>query len=124
MKKTGFSLIELLVVATIIVVITAIGMVSYVKAGQTSRNGKRKADLESVRQALVLYRSDEGSYPNSSNYTNVANTLVSNGYLASPVPQDPKNSGDYVYEYSSNGTTFTLTAYTEPDADAYTVTNP
>ncbi|PJC43527.1 MAG: hypothetical protein CO039_03740, partial [Candidatus Pacebacteria bacterium CG_4_9_14_0_2_um_filter_34_50] len=62
-KKKGFTLIELLVVATIITILSAIGLVSFVNAGQGARDAKRKADLETVRQALVLRRSDLGNYP-------------------------------------------------------------
>lgn len=62
-KRNGFTLIELLVVATIIVVLSAIGLVSFTNAGKSARNSKRKSDLETVRQALVLYKSDTGGYP-------------------------------------------------------------
>ncbi|NCS87105.1 MAG: prepilin-type N-terminal cleavage/methylation domain-containing protein, partial [Candidatus Pacebacteria bacterium] len=62
-KKKGFTLIELLVVATIITILSAIGLVSFVNAGKGARDAKRKADLETVRQALVLRRSDLGNYP-------------------------------------------------------------
>jgi type II secretory pathway pseudopilin PulG len=62
-RKVGFTMIELLVVATIIIVLSAVGLVSYRKAGESSRNAKRKADLEIVRQSLVLFRADNGYYP-------------------------------------------------------------
>ncbi|MCL4208570.1 hypothetical protein KJZ63_02975, partial [Patescibacteria group bacterium] len=54
----GFTMIELLVVTTIIIILTSIGLVSYTSANRSARNGKRKADMEMVRQALVLYRTD------------------------------------------------------------------
>lgn len=64
--KFGFTMIELLVVATIIIVLSSVGLVSYRKAGESSRNAKRKADLEITRQALVLFRADNGYYPTAS----------------------------------------------------------
>lgn len=77
-KKNGFTLIELLVVATIIVVLSAIGLVSFTNAGKSARNSKRKSDLETVRQALVLYKSDTGSYPIATieSYSNVAGVVI------------------------------------------------
>lgn len=102
-KKRGFSLIELLVVATIIIILAAIGMVSFTNAGRNARNGKRKTDMETVRQAIVLYRSDMGSYP-TGNYTAVANTLTSNSYLSQPVPQDPQTPTlNYNHNTTANG---------------------
>ena len=131
-KKSGFTLIELLVVATIIIVLAAIGLVSFSNAGKSARNSKRKSDLETVRQALVLYKSDNGEYP-SRNYSAMIVTLA-NGYISSPTPLDPKNgdggcgldgSSETLcgYTYSGTATTFTLTAPLEGDDD-YQVSNP
>jgi len=120
-KKNGFSMIELLVVTTIIIVLTTIGLVSYRSASMNARNGKRKADLESVRQALVLYRVDEGVYPVGSSFSGMTTAIAD--YLATLEVNDP--SGDpYVYNYTSNGVTFSISALLEPDQTAYTLTNP
>ncbi|OGG11485.1 hypothetical protein A2Z00_03500 [Candidatus Gottesmanbacteria bacterium RBG_13_45_10] len=59
----GFTLLELLVSATIIVVLTVIGMVSYSSVNKRSRDVKRKSDLEQIRSALEMYRADNGYYP-------------------------------------------------------------
>lgn len=137
-KKNGFTLIELLVVATIIVVLSAIGLVSFTNAGKSARNSKRKSDLETVRQALVLYKSDNGTYPvlSPSSHTRyetlVSNTYLGNGYLGDPTPDDPKAgvascgvAGTTVCNYLYVGTTatFTLTAPMEGEAN-YVLTNP
>lgn len=102
----GFSLIELLVVTTIIIVLSAIGLVTFQNAGQSARNGKRKADLESVRQALVLYRSDQGAYPNG-DYDAVVAALVSNDYLSEPAPSEAK-SGHAAYRRNDTNSTATF----------------
>lgn len=135
-KKSGFSLIELLVVATIIIVLSAIGLVSFTNAGKSARNSKRKTDLETVRQALVLYKNDMGTYPIESipgvtAYNNMI-TLLSSGYVSSPTPSDPKSGTSSCgltgtstcdYTYTGSATTFTLTAPLEGDAD-YVLSNP
>lgn len=122
--RLGFTMIELLVVATIIIVLTTIGLVSYQKTNQNARNGKRKTDLETVRQALVLYRTDQGSYPIGSAF-NTMITAIST-YLAATSVVDPLNATPYVYSYSSiDGITFQLCSYLEPDPGTqYCVTNP
>lgn len=128
--KKGFTLIELLVVATIIVVLSAIGIASFINAGKGARDAKRKADLETVRQALVLYRSNEGEYHeedstiSNGNYDDLTEELVSEEYLSEPVPQDPKDTGDYRYRYRSDGDTFTLEVELEKTGSDYEVKNP
>lgn len=144
-NQKGFTLIELLVVATIIVVLSAIGLVSFSSAGKSARNSKRKADLETVRQALVLYKSDNGEYPNGvtgSNYATMIATLSSGNYISDPTPVDPKDGQDSCpssmvtpitvyaaasstcgYTYSGTPSTFTLSAPLENEP-TYTLTNP
>ncbi|MDH5532963.1 MAG: type II secretion system protein GspG [Candidatus Pacebacteria bacterium] len=120
--KNGFSMIELLVVTTIIIILTTIGLVSYTAANKNARNGKRKADMEMVRQALVLYRTDNGSYPSTSVFDTMMTTI--GDYTSATTVTDPKNEDVYVYTYTSDGINFTLTALLEPDATAYALTNP
>lgn len=118
-KSHGFTLIELLVAATIIAVLTTIGVVSFTTTNQRARNGKRKADMEQVRAALELYKSDDsagaGLYPAGSSFTNMTNTLKTAKYLSDPLPNDPKNVSPYVYYYSAPvaQTTFCICAALE-----------
>jgi len=106
--KRGFTLIELLVVVTIILVLSSVGLVSYQAAQRKGRDSKRKTDLEQVRAALEMFRSDNGSYPTGS-WGEVITVLTDEDYLSS-APQDPKG---YSYHYVSDGHTYQLYAYLE-----------
>lgn len=122
-KQSGFTLIELLVVTTIMVVLMTIGLVSYRQASRNSRNAKRKTDLESVRQALVMYNNEQNTYP-SGPFASMLTEI--DDYLSVSAVEDPKNTGTYVYTYNSDGITFTLCAQLETEAgsEAYCLTNP
>lgn len=133
--RSGFTLVELLVAATIIALLSASGFVSFTTANRNARNGKRKADLEQVRAALELYRTDNGSYVNTSgvasaaNWATMMNTIGS--YITSPNVADPKNTGVYVYTYTDDvagdttGRRYQICARTEPDpGTAYCLNNP
>lgn len=106
MKKQGFTLLEVLVSATIIAVLTAIGVVSYSSVNKRSRDVKRKADLEQIRSALEMYRSDNGQYPNIGsgflNTTGLSTALVTGGYMPA-IPDDPSATGDYFFDAISTG---------------------
>jgi len=122
-RQLGFTLIEILVVATIIIVLSTIGMVSYQQAGVRARNGKRRADMETVRQSLVLYRTDNLAYPSGSDFNTMIGTI--NDYVSATQITDHKNVDSYVYAYNSaDGKTFTLTWYEEPSATANSISNP
>jgi prepilin-type N-terminal cleavage/methylation domain-containing protein len=118
-QRNGFSLIEILVVVTIMATLTAIGMVSYSQISKNSRDGKRKADLEQVRAALVLYRTESGEYPTSVDWSTME--PIENQISVTSM-SDPRGG---TYDYTSDGLTFTLCATLENAAPStYCVRNP
>jgi len=108
-RLAGFTLIELLVTMTIVAVLLAISLVSYQGARKSSRDGKRKADLEQIRGALEMCRTDTGSYP-AAIYNDVSCGTPAKTYL-SGTPKDPLTSSNYYYLGATN--TYTLCAYLE-----------
>jgi prepilin-type N-terminal cleavage/methylation domain-containing protein len=68
-SKNGFSLIELLVVISIIGVLAAILMVNLMGARERGRDSQRIQDLNSLKGALRLYYNDNQSYPSGSGCT-------------------------------------------------------
>lgn len=111
-KRTGFTLIELMVAMSIIAILASVGFVTYSNAQKSSRDARRKQDLKAIAVGLELYYEQNKQYP----YTATgACTLTGNGYIqclsngASPwitgldttyinsMPVDPfKNQGDPV----------------------------
>ncbi len=132
--KKGFTLIELLVAISIVILLSAIGVTSYRAAREKGRDSKRKSDLEQVRAALEMHRSDNATYP-AVNWDNLVPTLSAGDYLTTTL-QDPKG---YSYYYNSaTGYSYVLCAYldaggtddcgsncgTAPGNCNYQVTNP
>jgi len=62
-KHLGFSLIELLVVISIIGVLTAVLMINFVGARERSRDSQKIQNLNSLKNALRSYYNDNQSYP-------------------------------------------------------------
>lgn len=114
-QSKAFTLIEILVVATIIALLAAIGAVSYTQINKSSRDARRKTDLEQIRAAVEMYRSNNNAYPSAAQITftcpsSGSLTDASNTYL-SKIPNDPKCSSSPAYTYF----------YTSPSASDYTV---
>lgn len=113
-KKKGFTLIEVLVVILIVAILSSLSMVAFAGARKTSRDQKRKADLEQIRSAVEIYRSDCLTYPASLPSAGSSLTGCPPGnettYLSS-VPSDP---GTYSYRYNFLGAnSYCLCAYLE-----------
>ena len=79
---SGFSLLELLVVMTIIGILAAIAVPALRDSPQRAREATLKEDLFTMRSVIDQYHGDKGAYP-----PDLA-TLVSSGYIRK-VPIDP-----------------------------------
>ncbi|MEK7617292.1 MAG: prepilin-type N-terminal cleavage/methylation domain-containing protein [Patescibacteria group bacterium] len=99
----GFTLVELLVVISIIAILTTIGLVMYSHVRKVARDAKRQADLKLIQSALEQYYADQKFYPyaalNSSPFTNATGNPSPSGtktYL-NTIPTDPKDGSNYNY---------------------------
>ncbi|MFI5304214.1 MAG: type IV pilin protein [Nitrospiria bacterium] len=82
LKNEGFTLIELMIVITIIGILLSVAAPSYKSATITANEAVLKKDLFTLRDVLDQYYSDHGKYPSS------LGALVDAGYIRS-VPKDP-----------------------------------
>lgn len=104
----GFTLIELLIVLAIIGVLTSFLLVNFIGVKARARDAQRKSNLQQMRVAFEQYRSDQGTYPPAP-LPACGSSLLSGGttYLQK-IPCDPLNTGQFVYTYTTTGTTYTL----------------
>ncbi len=79
---TGFTLIELMVVMSLIVVLASIGLTLYANSVTRAKEAVLKEDLFRMRDAIDQYYADKNRYPAS------LDELVSDKYLRS-IPVDP-----------------------------------
>ena len=63
MQKHAFTMIELLVVISIIGIVVALSFFGIQNTRASSRDAKRKSDLETIRSVLELYKADCKEYP-------------------------------------------------------------
>jgi len=81
-RERGFTLVELLVVISLISILAAMGLVQYKNSITRTEESVLKTDLFRVRDAIDQYYADKGKYPAS------LDALVSDGYMRK-IPEDP-----------------------------------
>ena len=82
MSEGGFTIIELMIVVSIVGILATLAVPSYQNAVVKAREGALRQDLFSLRDVIDQHRADKGKYPET------LAALVSSGYLRR-LPPDP-----------------------------------
>lgn len=109
--EDGFTLVELLVVISILAILSTVSLVVFTSTQQNARDTKRQSDLKLIQSALEQYHTDQNYYPPS---VTMDNLLTSGGALTNPdatktylkkTPFDPRKDDPayprYKYEAAS-----------------------
>jgi general secretion pathway protein G len=81
-RDNGWTLIEMLVVLSLIMILTSMAMVMYRNSILTSKESALRSNLYFMRDAIDQYYADKNKYPET------LDTLVSERYMRS-IPKDP-----------------------------------
>jgi len=119
-NQRGFSLVELLVVISIIGMLSTMAVVSLGGARKKSRDARRLTDIKQIRTALELYYNDNNEYPPSGGGTGAISDSNSKITESDPIktvggetymlkmPQDPKSTQGYYYKRGTDNKTYVL----------------
>lgn len=133
MTRRGFTLIEMLVTFTILVLLSTAAYSTYEGAQKKGRDADRKQALQSIKLGLISYHSEQRPrrYPVTGTTTTltgsdaVSTALVPNYLLQMPL--DPFNVAPNVYKYQdqNSGAAFALfaTLETSGGTDGYSIIN-
>lgn len=122
----GFTLLELVIVITIIGIISAIVLVALGESRAKGRDGQRAAQTQEFLKAFELHYSDNGAYPNDGlmgtyrqpvQISAIGSQITNAGYIKR-VPEDPLYDAAQGYLYCSNnaGDTYALLVNVEDES--------
>jgi general secretion pathway protein G len=100
LRRDGFTIIELLIVMTLIIILASVGMVQYRNTVTRSEEAVLKENLFRLRDAMDQFYADKNKWP-----ADLAE-LVSEGYIRE-VPTDPMTKSKDTWQ----------TTQAEPDAN-------
>ena len=131
-RQSGFTIIEMLIVVTILALLTGILLPVLEGTSASARDARRAADLKSVQAALEAYKRVNGLYPDTggqwqgdpANFGGMG--YDAGGYIPGLVPDflpalpkdpDPANPGaDSGYIYNSDGSDYKFVANASPES--------
>ena len=114
-KIRAFTLIELLVVIAIVGILSGLIVMTASNATNAANDAKRKANLETIRKALLMYQANNGGvYPISTVQCDIGSTCTTtefNSLIANYLPNPPRDpAGTFYKYYSYNGSSFDISA--------------
>lgn len=100
-KKTGFTLIELMICVIIISILMAIAIPAYRDMHERGKGAKAATTLDNIRTALTIYRDTNQAYP----------PAPVNLVLLQAVNPFPADDGDWTYSVTiDDPRSYTITA--------------
>ena len=92
--KKAFTLIELMVVISIIAILSTIALVGFRQAQNSAKDTKKIATIVGFQSALERYYSDQAAatYPATASIVTVYSSLVTAGYLSTAMASLPADS--------------------------------
>lgn len=92
--RRGFTLIELMVVMTVISILSSLVLYGFTSTQKSARDAQRTQTMTGLQAALERYYGDNQVYPpvpSAANFSTMVTALITGGYL-SAVPLDPSKS--------------------------------
>jgi len=117
--KRGFTLVELLVVISIMSILTIITVGQFNTARKKARDVQRKGDLNAMSKALQMYFADYGEFPGGI-FVGGGEFRDNTGYVYMKVMPEEKtpNMPDFCYVVSDDRKSFGLFAMLENTEDS------
>jgi type IV pilus assembly protein PilE len=109
MKKSAFTLIELMIVVALIAIAAALALPGFLSSMKSGRETSAIGSLRAICSASVQYNTRNGSYADG------LATLNAEGYLSANLALGTKD--DYTFEYK-NATKSTYECYAVPDTNS------
>ncbi|MDD5197922.1 MAG: FISUMP domain-containing protein [Candidatus Gracilibacteria bacterium] len=120
-KLSGFTLVELIVVITILVILGTIAFTSLTGFSGNARDSDRVTTLKNIESGLDLFQIKSGQYPTPENITGTGtvngNILASVGEIGdtisriikiNKIPTDPLSKSNYVYGTNTSKTQYQI----------------
>ncbi len=130
--RTAFTLVELIVVITILAILWTIAFISLSWYSEDARDSTRISDLSAIKTSLELFELDAGKYPKPTNGIEITyswavvwtqwtiwETVHANLAKLDKIPVDPLTEKEYTYSVISNGNEYELWWMTEGDIVSY-----
>lgn len=130
-KIPWFTLVELIVAASILAILTTIGFYSYTQNINAARDSVRQTNISALWSELKLYKRQRWAYPLPGDYFPIHNTwaidVAYQGFMnnnvnlstADSLPLDPELEIPYVYSITRNKQEYQITASMENDGSPY-----
>ena len=125
-QNKAFTLVELIVVITILAILWTIAFISLQNYTSNARDWVRISDINNIKQNLGIFITEKWFYPTSDNWTQITyswstawtqwtvwDNVTTNLINLSKKPTDPLSNNEYTYSVANNNVEYQLSYVTE-----------
>src|SRR6201993_494731 len=91
--RSGFTIVELLIVIVVIGILAGLVIVTYNGVQQKARDTERTTDIKALQGQLEAYQAQNGKYPTLANVNDATWRSTNMKGLEAAALADPKNAG-------------------------------
>lgn len=95
----GFTLVELLIVVSVIAILSIVGIAVFTSAQEQTRDARRKADIQAIQKSLESHYNDSSCGATAAvSYCGITATTTAILFANGSIPLNPAPGGaDYTY---------------------------
>jgi prepilin-type N-terminal cleavage/methylation domain-containing protein len=99
-SSKGFTLVELLIVITLVGILATMGSGAYMKSINRARDGQARTEISEIHKALELYYAVNGNYPTLEQYQAIGDFDNSTYFQSGSMPRSKILKDFYPYSYN------------------------
>ncbi len=121
-NEKGFTLVELMIVITILTILAAVAIPNFLKAREKARDDDSKSTLKTLKTAIDMYAAEKGNFPANISSPEELKKALGNDYWPNSIYIGLNSGNISDARTNSNGTTYIIISVGRDEKHCWQIT--